>query len=185
MKLNEGLIVSCSIFTFALLYSWHVTAQSSDSTSYSLSVNAVAEHEWISFTNENPTQSPRQKTGSSMDTQTTLERANFIALNPAPPDPADPGDPKMVPPNPEEPDDVPDDNSGRLEIFPNPVTDILNISNPVEAVIFIYDLTGQQKLCRKSGNVNEGIDLSFLPQGRYILHAHSAGKVQRTYLQKN
>ncbi|MBC7606119.1 MAG: T9SS type A sorting domain-containing protein [Burkholderiales bacterium] len=61
-------------------------------------------------------------------------------------------------------------DAGSLEVFPNPVTDILNLSYSQNITnIEVYNLLGQQ-LISKSANSNQSkVDLSSLPKGTYLV----------------
>jgi len=71
------------------------------------------------------------------------------------------------------------ETSNELKAFPNPVSDILNISfyQAMDSVV-IYNLLGQEVLT-KSINANEtSIDVSQLPQGTYLVKVNSGDAVK-------
>jgi hypothetical protein len=66
----------------------------------------------------------------------------------------------------------------KLNIYPNPVKDLLNIeSNDELSKVEIFDLSGKQIFLQKTGSKNLQLNISSLNAGTYILKASSAMKV--------
>ncbi|GAB2811849.1 T9SS type A sorting domain-containing protein [Ferruginibacter profundus] len=68
------------------------------------------------------------------------------------------------------------DNSRQLQAYPNPVTDVLNISAPEKILrIVVTDINGRQ-LYETTGNglLLQKINIQFLPQGSYIVTVKTA-----------
>jgi hypothetical protein len=110
---------------------------------------------------------------------------NGASLMAAPPDPGFPRDEPMSPPNPDAPNDLPADDEGRTEFFPNPVVTDLSLTLPSNASVMIVDFAG---CTRFEGTLIRGeatIDLTSLPSGRYILFVQTFGKSYRHQLVKN
>lgn len=73
----------------------------------------------------------------------------------------------------------------KVEIFPNPSSDLLQLKgdlNPKTALFEINNLAGQQQL---SGIIEDGIDISNLPQGLYIISVfYDKGKSNLRFVKK-
>lgn len=69
--------------------------------------------------------------------------------------------------------------ASEFKIYPNPVKDILNISNEktIEKVE-IFDLTGKNLIQKEMNSDKAEINMSSLPAGIYIVKIHSEGKMQ-------
>lgn len=70
-------------------------------------------------------------------------------------------------------------NTGVLNVYPNPVMDVLYISQPIESAYAIADLTGR---IVKTGNVDvksNTIDVASLNAGMYILHLQTTDASSR------
>ena len=64
--------------------------------------------------------------------------------------------------------------TGSIEVFPNPVTNQLNIHFSGDAFPLKYkltDLNGKEIITKETNNANELIDLSGVSSGSYIIHA--------------
>lgn len=74
---------------------------------------------------------------------------------------------------------VEDRNTGNTVIYPNPVRDVLNISNSIEVdKVEIYGVNGQKVYNFQTSSAT-AIDISSLPAGVYIVNVHSAGAVEK------
>lgn len=74
---------------------------------------------------------------------------------------------------------VSDLNNAEISFYPNPVTDILNISSAKEiANVKIFDLSGEQVYTQNISNKNAQINLAHLATGVYIVKAESAGEMK-------
>lgn len=63
-----------------------------------------------------------------------------------------------------------------VRVYPNPVTDILNIKgNSYIDSVFIYDLTGKIILSQKINNLEGFVNISELPSGTYLLKIKDDG----------
>ncbi|NDA99194.1 MAG: T9SS C-terminal target domain-containing protein, partial [Flavobacteriia bacterium] len=73
----------------------------------------------------------------------------------------------------------------KVEIFPNPSSDLLQLKgdmNLKKALFKINNLAGQQQL---SGIIEDGIDISNLPQGLYIISVfYDKGKSNLRFVKK-
>lgn len=80
---------------------------------------------------------------------------------------------------------VKDTNVNQLEIYPNPVTDILNVSTKLskEENAVIYNMEGRVVLKVKIGNGKNTIDVSKLAKGSYIISLTEAN-VSSKFLKK-
>ncbi|WP_116105291.1 T9SS type A sorting domain-containing protein [Lewinella sp. IMCC34191] len=73
-----------------------------------------------------------------------------------------------------------------LHVFPNPVTDILNVSSPglpgEENTLFLYDAVGREVGFHRitAGRKQHSMDVSRLPGGTYMLRLASDGEVRST-----
>lgn len=61
-------------------------------------------------------------------------------------------------------------NENEIQIFPNPASDYINIQSQENAVIQIYNSTGQIILTQKTNSSNAQIDVSVLPAGVYFVN---------------
>ncbi|MBL7932138.1 MAG: T9SS type A sorting domain-containing protein [Bacteroidia bacterium] len=71
-----------------------------------------------------------------------------------------------------------------LQVYPNPTSDNLSITNQGEAVVYIYSVSGALvKRTRISGNGQ--LDISELPNGLYVLKLDSGEKTKITRIVKH
>lgn len=63
--------------------------------------------------------------------------------------------------------------SVKLNVFPNPVTDLITVETIPNSILSIYTLTGKLLYCQKSEGVFTKLDLSGFPNGMYILRQQS------------
>ena len=71
-----------------------------------------------------------------------------------------------------------------IKVYPNPTTDILNISSERKITkTEVFSLLGNRILSDKSGQAN--IDVTNLAPGTYIIQVHTAGKVASSKFVKN
>jgi hypothetical protein len=71
-----------------------------------------------------------------------------------------------------------------IRVFPNPVTDFVNISTDGSAeLVAIYDLHGRLMLSEKPGGESVRLDVSGLPAGFYWLHVIESGSQKITRIQ--
>jgi len=74
---------------------------------------------------------------------------------------------------------VDDFTNSSFKFYPNPVKDILNISNSaIIKTIIVYNMLGQEILSQSIGSSAAQIDLSALPSGNYLVKASSETTVQ-------
>lgn len=75
------------------------------------------------------------------------------------------------------------DEPGRkgVTVYPNPATDIVNISG-YQGTAAIFDATGKQVLAQEY--TGDGIDISRLRQGIYVLRFNDGTKIQNTKIIK-
>jgi hypothetical protein len=61
---------------------------------------------------------------------------------------------------------------GRIKVFPNPTSDIINVSNPIGEQIDLYDISGKKVKVVTVNNAQQTIDIHELPTGVYLLNMH-------------
>ena len=66
--------------------------------------------------------------------------------------------------------------TNNLNIGPNPVKDNLQLRTDTPLRLLIYDVAGNQVLTQQISSGNTTVDLSYLPNGVYVLHAEVAGR---------
>ncbi len=72
---------------------------------------------------------------------------------------------------------VSDEDYQKVFMYPNPVSDVLNIKNGIGAQIDIYDITGKQILTKQITTNNQVINLSHFSNGLYLVKIENEGKV--------
>ncbi len=60
-------------------------------------------------------------------------------------------------------------SDNKVNIYPNPAKDIININNSNNSVLSIFDITGKQILCKKLNSNNSKINVSNLLSGVYFV----------------
>lgn len=72
-----------------------------------------------------------------------------------------------------------DVNQDKVKLFPNPVTDVLNISGLKEvSTIAIYNLLGQEVIAKKDINEQKQVDVSSLSPGTYLVKVTANAKTE-------
>lgn len=66
-----------------------------------------------------------------------------------------------------------------LAFYPNPSKDFITLSSDDEATVAIFDQTGYKVLSHEAGNDSRTVDVTRLPQGRYIIQLTSKSGITR------
>lgn len=72
---------------------------------------------------------------------------------------------------------IDDDNYQTLCIYPNPVSDILNVKNGMGSQIDFYDITGKKVLTKQIITNNQTINLSHFARGLYLVKMENQGQI--------
>jgi len=72
----------------------------------------------------------------------------------------------------------------KTSFYPNPATNVLNISSSQRSDILIYTLQGELKLSASVNGEGEQIDVKALPPGRYVLQIKSGDRTTREHFLK-
>ena len=68
--------------------------------------------------------------------------------------------------------------SEKIEVYPNPVQDVLHVSGAAGNELIIYDISGQVVFSKRLFNDRETVDLSALPSGSYVINiGNITGKI--------
>jgi hypothetical protein len=68
--------------------------------------------------------------------------------------------------------------SEKIEVYPNPVQDVLHVSGAAGSELIIYDISGQVVFSKRLFNDRETVDLSALPSGSYVINiGNKTGKI--------
>jgi hypothetical protein len=71
------------------------------------------------------------------------------------------------------------------QVYPNPASERISISMPLNSDVSVYDNTGRKILETSTNNETMVMDVSNLEQGIYFLHIYFDGQtVSRTFLKK-
>ena len=75
---------------------------------------------------------------------------------------------------------LPNSNFSNLQIYPNPVTNILTVSASESiSEISVFNLLGQKLISKKNGSSQEKMDVSSFVNGFYLLQT-TIGKTTKT-----
>jgi uncharacterized delta-60 repeat protein len=72
----------------------------------------------------------------------------------------------------------------KTSFYPNPATNVLNISSSQRSDVLIYTLQGELKLSASVNGQDGQVDVNALPPGRYVLQIKSGDRTTREHLLK-